>query len=143
MYAQMWALCMYQNDVLTELCTRELKCRGELNRMPNVADPAILLAPMEPGKIRRAASPVAVPAPPAPAPAKAEVPAEGAAPAPVAPVASPARQPQQQPKQQIADRQKRAQQYTACLQQAGKDYPRGSPDLMKAVTACIQMLQAQ
>jgi hypothetical protein len=30
--------CMYQNDVLTAFCTRELKYRAELDHMPNVAD---------------------------------------------------------------------------------------------------------
>jgi hypothetical protein len=172
--------CMRQNDVLTELCTREMQYRGELNRVTNLADhkcpapepngreilvmrngghddagkpvvipskgpglPAILLAPMEPGMIERAASPVAAPPPPVPAPAKAAAPAKDATSAPVAPVASPAQQRQPQAQQQIGDQQKRAQQYTACLQQAGKDYPRGSPDLVKAVTACVQILQAK
>jgi hypothetical protein len=30
--------CMYQNDILTAFCTRELKYRAELDHMPNVAD---------------------------------------------------------------------------------------------------------
>jgi hypothetical protein len=105
--------------------------------------PAILLAPLEPGIIQRAASPVPAPAPPVPAPAKAAAPAKDATSAPVAPVASPAQQRLQQAQPQIADQQKRAQQYTACLQQAGKEYPRGSADLVKAVTACVQILQAK
>jgi|HubBroStandDraft_6_1064221.scaffolds.fasta_scaffold1066936_1 hypothetical protein len=40
--------------------------------------------------------------------------------------------------QQIPERQKLAQKYAACQQQAAKVHPEGRAELVKAYTACIQ-----
>ena len=54
---------------------------------------------------------------------------------------------EQQREQQAAERQRqtkeRAQKYTACLQQAAKDHAQGGAEQVKAVTSCVQILQAK
>ena len=174
--------CMYQNDVLTAFCTRELKYRSELDHMPNVADqkcpaprpnhrealvirngghddighpvvipsagpglPPILLAPMEPGTIQRAggstsANAVVSAAAPVAAPST-SAPTTTAGAEPAAPAAAPrtrTAQGQVDRQQQIAERQKLAQKYAACQQEAVKAHPEDHAELAKAYTACIQ-----